>query len=76
MTTSGRIPSPCMNCQARRVGCHGDCAAYAHYCEARAALMAKRRAQRHDDVLAMAGIKRNLNYKDKARFQRRAQGKR
>lgn len=76
LTIPGRIPSPCMNCQARRVGCHGDCAAYAHYCEARAALMAKRRAQRHDDALAMAGIKRNLNCKDKARLQRRAQGKR
>lgn len=76
LTTPGRIPSPCMNCGARRVGCHGDCAAYAHYCEARAALMAKRRAQRHDDALAMAGIKRNLNDRDKSRLQRRAQGKR
>lgn len=71
-----RIPSPCLHCQTRRVGCHADCAAYAHYCEARAELMTKRRAQRRDDALAMTGIKRNLNYKDKARLQRRAQGKR
>lgn len=76
LTTPGRIPSPCMNCQARRVGCHADCAAYAHYCEARAELMTKRLAQRHDDALAMAGIKRNLNDRDKSRLQRRAQGKR
>lgn len=51
LTTPGRIPSPCMNCGARR-------------------------AQRHDDALAMAGIKRNLNDRDKSRLQRRAQGKR
>ena len=58
MTTPGRIPSPCMNC------------------ETRAELMTKRRAQRHDDALAMTGIKRNLRHKDKARLQRRARGKR
>ena len=76
LTIPDRIPSPCMNCQARRVGCHADCAAYAHYCETRAELMTKRRAQRHDDALAMAGIKRNLRHKDKARLQRRARGTR
>lgn len=67
--------TPCLDCVKRCVGCHTSCADYARYGAEQAACREKRYAVRGREMLS-DGLKRSLNERDKARLQRRSQGKR